>query len=80
MSLENLLAQATGREHGHKCWATYAQGDAKRFIEALEELEKTQPGKVNRAEVSKILQTEFGINVSRETVRNHLVGLCRCGR
>ena len=80
MSLDDLIAQATTRINASKCWAFYLQGEARQFVEALQELESKSPGAVNRRQVQKILMENFGVNVSRETVRNHFSRDCRCGR
>ena len=81
MSLEDLIARATaGQKPINKCWATTLEGDARLFVETLEELEAQNPGTVNRNQTRLILDEQFGIVLSRETVRNHFIRNCRCGR
>jgi hypothetical protein len=79
-NLEELLARVTTTPGRSKCWASRLSGAAQEFVTALEELEAQDPNAINNAEVARILQAEFGINIRGETVRAHLSKGCRCGR
>lgn len=80
MSLEDLIAQSTRRQRASRCWAGALEGDAARYVAALDEIENDKPGTINRQEVARILAAEFGVVMTVSPVENHFGRNCRCGR
>ena len=82
VDIERLLAEAISRRANHVCWAT--KGPAKnreafeKYLEGIEAMDLADGSIVNRSQVSRTLLDVFGIKVSRESVRRHLQGECRC--
>lgn len=75
--LQALVKRATTRQS--KCWASNLTEDLHAFVIQLEAIEAEEPGRVNRAEVCRIL-VERGIKMSHEAVKRHFRGDCHCER
>jgi hypothetical protein len=80
MNLEELVGRATSKRSAQHCWVTRLEGDAAAFVAALEELDVSKPGRVNRTEVARIMKSEFGVPISEGAVKYHFQRNCRCGR
>lgn len=80
MSLEDLIEQSTRRKKISRCWASALEGDAARYVAALDEIESEKPGTVVRQEVAQILAEKFGLVMTASPVENHFARKCRCGR
>ena len=77
-SIEDLLNEASkGGLMGPKCWATKLTGDARRFVDEIRKRRRAGIY-VNQSRVRDVLLREFGIDVVISSVRQHVVGNCRC--
>lgn len=78
--LEALIFAAQKRQASRFCWARNLEGDAEVYVRTLETIDKKDPGKVNRREVQRALNENFGIKLSVGSVQGHFRGDCSCVR
>ncbi len=77
---DKLVAQAVRRRDSRVCWAAFAGESAIRFMALLREREEESPYIVNRAEARRIINEEFGLDVSKEAFNRHFRGDCKCAQ
>jgi len=65
------------RNSSSACWATNLEPDTSRFVEGVRNL-VLQGKSVNFTRVRDTLYSQFGVNLSRSTVRSHIKGECSC--
>ena len=73
-SIEKLLGESYDAKVSRLCWAKLIEGDAARYIRALEEREEHPVFR----RVSTILGEHFSVRVSPSSVGVHFRGECRC--
>lgn len=78
--LEQLVALTIKSVSPNKCWATLLPEGAVLFIKRVGEIERDTPGRVNKAEVRRILQAKWGNSPSKEAVSRHFRGECQCAK
>lgn len=76
-SVDDLVASLPPAHHGYKCWGSRLDKRGKEFIEALRAREATGV-KILRSAIQDTLQSEFGVTVGPEALKNHLAGRCTC--
>jgi hypothetical protein len=78
---EKLVEKARRCAGGNRsaCWAKNMDGDLKKFVEYLMELEEKHI-KYSRSQASKDAQEYYGVTVQRNAFVNHIKGNCSCER
>ncbi len=77
VDIASLVASVTGRPGVSKCWAQFLEGDAKKFMAALETAEDKAPGSIFRKGAADVF-AELGVETNGGHISRHLKRDCKC--